>query len=113
MGNYAEWRAADVKTSGSSRCAVRDYYEHCDQSVHITVWTQDAQDGGISWRAVRIVAGWITRWTVCSTLFLEGYLALGFSGHYVVAGALIGGVVLGNLMRYAEWRFANERGKGK
>lgn len=103
---------AEVTAEGNSRQATRDYYDHCDQSVHITVNTlADTR----AWQAatLRMLAigiKWAVRWLSCTALFLGAYLALGIDQHYGLPLALIGGVALGNLVRYVEWLLHNRKG---
>lgn len=108
MGNYAEWRAADVSTSGDSKGAGRDYYHRCDQSVNITVTVPISITIG---RGMSRAAGWIMRWVSCTALLCGLYFAFGLHGRYLLPCGVIGGVALGNLVRYAEWRVSQGRNR--
>jgi len=104
MGNFAEWRAAAVSAADRSRCAGRDYYERCDQSVNITVILRTPNPDGGSAAQLRTCATWFARWIVGAAFVGGWYLMLDPRGTCIMPCVFVGGVAFGNLARYAEWR---------
>lgn len=109
MGSFSEW-SSDASASDQARAAARDYYDRCDQSVHISVTMPISIVVGRGF--IRGVA-WLARWVTSSALLGGLYLALGMHGPYVLPCAIVGGVALGNLARYLQWRFFDKEEEAK